>query len=165
MSGGINDILLVTDKMRERNPLYEAHFRLREFANAEGVVMVHPALINGLEALRHELYCAFREEVWIIITDGIRTQDDLERLADKYGWIDEGGVVSRDSKHLTKYGGIAADIKCFKANKGPDGRRERVAQALVGRMARRFFLFVKDDYADGHVHVDCWDREKGGINV
>jgi len=139
------------------------HFRLKEFANQQGLVMVHPRLIECLENLRKRLCDLFREEVWVIVTDGIRTYEDLERLAEFYGWIDEGGTVARDSKHLVSYGGIAADIKCFKAKKNAQGFRERIAQAIVGHEAREVFAYVKADYKDGHVHVDCWDRKKGKV--
>jgi len=145
------------------SPDEPSHFKLREFQNADGLAMVHSRLLDGLEELRGWLCKLFDEEVWVIITDGIRTQSDLERLAAKYGWIDEGGAVARDSKHLTKYGGIAADIKCFKAQPNQNGVRERIAQAIVGHEARKCFAFVKDDYADGHVHVDQWDRKKGRV--
>jgi len=143
--------------------LKNTHFKLKEFANAKGFAMVHPRLLECLEDLRTSLCGLFDEEIWVIITDSIRTQDDLESLATRYGWIDEGGTVARDSKHLTKYGGIAADIKCFKAQKNDQGVRERISQRIVGHEARKYFAYVKDDYADGHVHVDCWDREKGRV--
>ena len=139
------------------------HFRLKGFANGDGLVMVHPRLVECLEQLRARLCDLFREEVWVIITDGIRTKQDNERLAAKLGWTNQGGAVSPDSKHLTKYGGIAADIKCFKAQKNAQGFRERIAQAIVGHQARKIFAYVKDDYGDGHVHVDCWDRKRGRV--
>ena len=157
MDARTNDIVLA---LRDGT---SSHFRLKEFQNADGLVMVHPRLLEGLENLRFALRTLFDEEIWVIITDSTRTQDDLESLATRYGWIDEGGTVARDSKHLTKYGGIAADIKCFKAQKNDQGVRERISQRIVGHEARKYFAYVKDDYADGHVHVDCWDREKGRV--
>lgn len=153
-----NDIVLM---LEDGTP---SHFKLREFANEEGVAIVNPLLLFRLELLRNKLAQIFGEEIWIIITDATRTQRDNERLAEKYGWYDEGGAVARDSKHLTKYGGIAVDIKAFKAQKDKlAGFRGRVSQAMLGRAARDIFPYVKDDYADGHVHVDCWDRSKGEI--
>lgn len=157
MVDGTNDIQLA-----------DTHFKLREFANASGLVMVHPLLLKRLESLRAALNRCFSvipgmgREVQVVITDGIRTQEDLELLADKYGWIDEGGKVARDSKHLTKYGGIAADITASLVLLD-GGRVQRVPQNVVAREARPLFPYVKDDYADGHVHVDCWDRQKGGV--
>jgi hypothetical protein len=89
------------------------------------------------------------EEIWVIVTDGVRTQDNLDRLAARLGWIDEGGAVARDSKHLAKFGGIAVDIVARVASS-----RDRVPQATLGEICRRYFDWVKDDYADGHVHAD-----------
>ena len=140
-----------------------SHFKLREFANAEGVAMVHPRLLSCLEELRGKLCAKYGREVWIIITDATRTRVDNEALGARLGWIDEGGVVSRESKHLTKYGGIAADIKAFFADPDPSGYRFRIPQSVVGEEARWVFAYVKDDYGDGHVHVDCWDRVMGTI--
>lgn len=126
-----------------------AHFRLREFANADGLAMVHPELLLALERVRRELNAMAGETVWVIIKDAVRTQADLERLAVRLGWVDEGGSVSRDSMHLAKYGGIAVDVIAVIANS-----RHRVPQATLGKVCRRHFDFVKDDYADGHVHAD-----------
>ena len=50
-----------------------------------------------------------------------------------------------------------------KAKKAENGYRERISQRIVGHEAREVFAYVKDDYADGHVHVDCWDRKKGKV--
>jgi hypothetical protein len=126
-----------------------AHFRLREFANADGLAMVHPELLIALERVRRDLNAMAGENVWVIVKDGVRTQADLERLAARLGWTDEGGAVSRDSKHLAKYGGIAVDLVAIIAKS-----RHPVPQATVGEVCRRYFDFVKDDYANGHVHAD-----------
>lgn len=126
-----------------------SHFRLKEFENEAGLAMVHSTVVYALERVRRDLCRRFREEVYVIITDGVRTQADLERLAAKYGWIDEGGKVARDSKHLWKYGGIAVDLKAVIASS-----RSRVAQRTLGQICREYFDWVKDDYADGHVHAD-----------
>lgn len=126
-----------------------AHFRLREFANADGLAMVHPELLLALERVRRELNAMAGETVWVIIKDAVRTQADLERLAARLGWLDEGGSVSRDSMHLVQYGGIAVDMIAVIANS-----RHLVPQATLGKVCRRHFDFVKDDYADGHVHAD-----------
>lgn len=126
-----------------------SHFKLREFENAEGIACVHPALLKGLEQTRAQLCRMTGEEVSVIITDGIRTQADLERLGEMYGWTDDGGTVSRTSKHLLEYGGIAADIRARRRASGL-----YVEQALVGNVCREFFDRVIDTYGTGHVHVD-----------
>ena len=131
-----------------------SHFSLHEFENGDGLVMVNSTLLESLERTRAELGRKFREEVCIVITDGIRTQADLERLGEQYGWTDDGGTVSRESKHLTKFGGIACDFRAqFKRT------RYRIDSLLVGNIAREFFDWIKDDYMDGHVHAD--NRIKG----
>jgi hypothetical protein len=131
-----------------------SHFRLYEFENGDGLAMVHASLLESLERVRRDLGAMLNQEVWILVTDAVRTPADLEQLAARLGWADQGGLVSRDSKHLVKYGGIAADIVAVVA-----GTKRRIAQRTLGVVARRHFDFVKDDYADGHVHVD--NREQG----
>ena len=131
-----------------------SHFRLREFKNSGGLAMVHSSTLESLERVRGEL-CAMAEElVWIIVTDAVRTREDLERLAARLGWTDEGGLVSRTSKHLAEYGGIAVDLIAVVAS-----RRVRVPQKTLGAVCRKYFDYVKDDYRDGHVHAD--NRERG----
>lgn len=144
-----NDIRLLTTLDGED----VAHFRLREFANADGLAMIHPELLLALERVRRELNAMAGETVWVIVKDAVRTQADLDRLAARLGWADEGGSVSRDSMHLAKYGGIAVDLIAVIANS-----RHRVPQATLGKVCRRHFDFVKDDYADGHVHADLRGR-------
>ncbi len=126
-----------------------AHFRLREFANAEGLAMVHPEMLLALERVRRDLNAMAGESVWVIIKDAVRTEADLVKLADLLGWADEGGAVSRDSMHLAKYGGIAVDLVAVVA-----ASRHRVPQTTLGDVCRRHFDYVKDDYANGHVHAD-----------
>ncbi len=140
-----NDVRLLCDLDGE--PV--AHFRLREFANADGLAMVHPDLLLALERVRRDLNAMAGETVWVIVTDAVRTQTDLERLAARLGWADGGGAVSRNSMHLAKFGGIAVDIIGVVADS-----RHRVPQSTLGEICRRYFDFVKDDYADGHVHAD-----------
>ena len=144
-----NDVRLVTALDGED----VSHFRLREFENRAGLAMVHPALLESLERVRRDLCQMAGETVWLIITDAVRTEDDLERLAARYGWAGEGGTVARNSKHLAKFGGIAADLVAVNAR-----TRERVPQKMVGAVCRRHFDWVKDDYNDGHVHADTRDR-------
>lgn len=128
------------------------HFRLREFENWEGLAMLSPGVLWALERVREKLRAIYAQTVWVIITDSVRTNADIQRLADRLGWIDEGGTVSRDSKHLAKYGGIAVDIIATIAS-----TRKRVPQALLGKICRAHFDWVKDDYANLHVHADNRD--------
>jgi hypothetical protein len=126
-----------------------SHFRLREFENAAGLAMVHPTLLESLERVRRDLCEMAGETVWILVTSAVRTEEDLHRLAALYGWTDQGGTVSRNSRHLTKFGGIAADIVAVL-----ERNRARVPQKTLGTVCRRYFDWVKDDYNDGHVHAD-----------
>jgi len=125
------------------------HFNLREFENKNGWVMIHKSVIISLEELREELAKIFNEEIEIIITDSTRTQEDLKILAGQLGWTDEGGLVSRNSKHLDCYGGIAVDFYArYKQSK------KRIASSQINLTCKKFFDFVKADYADGHIHAD-----------
>lgn len=126
-----------------------SHFRLCEFENEDGLAMVHRSVLESLERVRRDLCAMCGEEVWVIITDAVRTPADLERLAARLGWTDEGGAVSRRSKHLAEFGGIAVDIVAVVAR-----TRARVPQQTLGEVCRRYFDWVKDDYSDGHVHAD-----------
>jgi hypothetical protein len=143
---GRNDVPLLTllDGARV------SHFRLREFENAQGFAMVHRALLEALERTRRDLGLIAGEEVQLIITGAVRTREDNARLAARLGWADEGGLVSRRSRHLAEYGGIAADLVARVARTG-----ERIPQKTLGHVCRRHFDYVNDTYADGHVHADC----------
>ncbi len=148
-------------RQRNRIPLYTnlggdmvSHFSMHEFENPEGLVMVHPSVLRGLERVRRRLNNSVGEPVALIVTDAVRTQRDLERLAGRFGWTDEGGRVSRDSRHLAKYGGIAVDVVAVRQDGGG-----RVPQHVVGEACRDHFDWVRDDYPDGHVHAD--NREGG----
>ena len=132
-----------------------SHFRLREFQNHDGLAMVHATALESLERVRRDLCAAAGEDVWLIITDAVRTQQELERLAARLGWADQGGAVARDSRHLARHGGIAVDLIAVTA-----GGRRRIAQRELGRVCRRHFDWVKDDYADGHVHADNRERAR-----
>lgn len=142
---GRNDVRLVVELDGED----VSHFRLREFENGHGLAMVHESVVLALERVRQDLCAEAGETVWVLITDGVRTQADLERLAARLGWTDEGGLVSRRSKHLAAFGGIAVDVVAVVAR-----TKARVPQRTLGAVCRRYFDFVKDDYGDGHVHGD-----------
>ena len=134
----------------------QTHFRLCEFENHEGLAMVHRTLLESLERVRRDLTVEAGETVWVILTDSVRTQADLERLAARLGWTDEGGAVSRRSMHLAKFGGIAVDLIAVVAR-----TRKRIPQEKVGEVCRRHFDWVKDNYGDGHVHAD--NRRRAGV--
>ncbi len=142
---GRNDIALLVELDGET----VSNFKLREFENAEGLAMVHSSVLYALEQVRRDLGIVFGETVWIYITNGVRTEADNARLGASLGWSDEGGLVSRNSRHLARYGGIAVDLIAVLAR-----NRTRVPQEVVGKICRRYFDWVKDDYQDGHVHAD-----------
>jgi len=125
------------------------HFNLKEFENENGWVMIHRSVIISLTKIREELGELFGEEVEIVITDSTRTPQQLEHLGEKLGWIDEGGVVARNSKHLERFGGIAVDFYArFKQSK------KRIASSSIEMICKKHFDYVKADYADGHIHAD-----------
>lgn len=126
-----------------------SHFRLCEFENAEGLAMIHASTLTSLELVRRDLAALTGEEVHVVITDGVRTALDNERLAARLGWTDQGGAVSRRSRHLAQFGGIAVDLIARSARD-----KRQIPQSIVGEVCRRHFDWVKDDYRDGHVHAD-----------
>jgi len=126
-----------------------SHFQLSEFANDDGFALVHPDLLTALELLRFALSAHFKRPVAIRITNATRTPSDNHRLARSLGWSDQGGLVSRISRHLTAYGGIAADVIPYFPETS-----EPVPVHVVAAAARNFFDYVQADYPDGHVHLD-----------
>ena len=74
---GRNDVKLTALVDGERL----TNFRLREFENADGLAMVHSTTLESLERVRCELCAMAGEDVWVIITDAVRTQRELNRLA------------------------------------------------------------------------------------
>jgi hypothetical protein len=140
-------------------PLYlrdgrKSNFSLHEFANREGLVCLHWALLEAVQAVRDDLSAECGEEVALVITDGTRTLDDLKRLAAKLGWIKDGGLVAKDSKHLHRHGGIGVDFKALYAS-----NRKRVQLDVVVRVSQKHFDWVKS-YKDGHVHGDLRNKAK-----
>lgn len=131
--------------------LVPSHFKLYEFENADGLAMVDSTVVQSLEMTRIALGKQYECEVQIIVTSGIRTVDDNERLAARLRWVHDGGLVAKDSKHLAKYGGIAVDII---ARFYEDGKWIRVEQLRLASACRDQFSYVKADYKDGHVHAD-----------
>jgi hypothetical protein len=143
-----NEIKLYTPITVDGRTMVTGNFFLSEFEMREGTVMVHPSVLISLEMLRYDLNAEIKRGIKIIITGSTRSEATNNDLGAKYGWIDHGGTVSRVSRHLPKYGGIAVDFYAVYAN------GKRVAQKKVGEIARRHFDYVKDDYSDGHIHGD-----------
>jgi len=156
-----NDIRLWT----EIDGALVSHFRLWEFeSRSTGLVCVDPTLLRSLERLRLNLSQDEHEEVEVIVTCGTRLDSENEALAARLGWTDEGGEVSRNSRHLPRYGGIAADfwarykIRRFRLYEGGHGRLPPIQ---VHNAAKQVFDWTKL-YADGHVHGDNRD---GGLKL
>lgn len=115
------------------------HFNLREFQNALGQVMVDLELVNCLEELRAALGSPS-----IIITSGYRSEADNEALAKRLGWIEDGGLVSKDSQHMR---GKAADIVVYDYN-----LKKYLSPTVVAKQADPLFSYVSA--YEAHVHVD-----------
>jgi len=128
-----------------------SHFELREFEGEDGLVVVDPGLIRSLELTRRNLCEIFERDVEIVIKSGTRSEAENERLAEKLGWVEDGGAVAHDSRHLPRFGGIAVD--CYA--RYPEGsERVVVPQASLESACKLYFVYVKADYPDGHVHAD-----------
>jgi hypothetical protein len=126
-----------------------SHFRLREFQNPLGWVVLHEKVPWGLEMTRCALNVRYPTwRVQLIIKDCTRTRQQNEALARKLGWSDEGGTVSRDSMHLVHNGGIAVDFIAWSRT-----RNIPIPAKEVGDIASLYFDFVKW-YPDHHVHGD-----------
>jgi hypothetical protein len=126
-----------------------SHFKMSEFQNPDGWVMVHPALLRALELTRHALNeISKSKDIRITITDCVRTPQQNYALGRRLGYTDEGGLVSRNSYHLSQYGGIAADFIAWDASLDKE-----LSAAEVLPVAALFFHFSKA-YTDGHIHGD-----------
>ena len=135
------------------------HFRLSEFESPSGAVCIQPSVLVSLELVRHDLCQQCHDEVEIIINSGTRTDEDNERLAEKYGWVDDGGWVSHTSKHLLRNGACAVDIRArLKRRRSfqPDFNRSIPLKDLA-LFARQRFDWVKE-YP---THVHCDNRDGG----
>ena len=143
-----NDFLL---NWEYEGVVLESHFRLREFEDEDGLVVIDPGLVQSLELLRRDLSRFYSKDVQIVITSGTRTEADNEKLAERLGWCENGGQVARDSKHLPKYGGIAVDMY---ARYREGAIWAVVPQTTLGSACLVHFAYVKADYPDGHVHAD-----------
>ena len=118
--------------------------------------MIDSTLLESLEAVRADLCKEYDRDVQLIITSGLRTESENEALAARHGWVDEGGLVARDSMHLEKHGGIAVDIFARLPCSSSYGI---VPQAFLEKICRKHFVYVKADYVDGHVHCDNRGRQ------
>jgi len=127
------------------------HFWLSEFEDDCGWVMIHPSIIDSLETLWSLCAKEIGEDVEVIITGATLTAAAHYALGTRLGWTDGDppGPVSRTSYHREEHGGVAVDF--YVRNKRT---KERLPQRLVGFKAIGCFNFVKDDYADGHIHGD-----------
>ena len=154
-----------------RTPIYVwlndgwvSHFCVEEFTSGSGVVCVNLRVVGALEQLRALLSSDEDEEIQIVVTDGTRTREDNERLAQKYGWQHEGGAVSQNSQHLVEHGCCAADFYAQRKRRkfyGLSGKSRVLPVEQIAHAAWQVFDFVKR-YPDGHVHGD---QRKGGRKV
>lgn len=127
-----------------------SNFQLHEFQNKDGWVIIHPAVIEALEFVRHDLNrTSYLGEVKVTITNTTRTPEQNAALAARLHYTDEGGVVARRSFHLVEFGGIAVDFYAWYARD-----RTRYPAWQVGQVASRYFDYVNSTYADGHIHGD-----------
>lgn len=143
-----------------------SHFRAREFrSKATGLVLIHRILPRGLELVHRDLSILYQEPVEIIITNGGRMPLDIQRLVAAYGWVDEGGRVSRNSTHnILDWPGIASDIYARRAgNKTEEGR------VLLGTLTdicwRHFDVVIgypNSDWTREHAHTD---QRSGGLKL
>ena len=158
MSRLVNRVRLM---LPEGNGWAQTHFGLWEFANPDGLAIVHPTLLLGLERIRAtmnadtDLLTTPNDEIEVIVIDSTRTDKDVRRLVRKYGWTDEGGRVSRNTRHHWEHGGIAADIWARHKWSAVPVPMERLAS-----VSRLWFDYVQV-YTD-HVHVDQRD---GGVKL
>lgn len=132
------------------------HFRLYEFEDRafDHVVVLHRLLLERLELLHCALAEELGHEVAICITRGSVTVCSNNRLGKILGWIGEGGIVSRNSRHLTKFGGIAADFYTIDQETGL-----MVRTGAVAVLARPLFDVVLEHYPT-HIHVDLRESAK-----
>jgi len=132
------------------------HFKLCEFEDqSDGhLVVLHPLTLERLELLHSALSEEIAHEIAIIVTCGTRTPRSNKQLGNRLGWTDDGGLVSRNSRHLPKFGGIAVDLYALDKEV-----RVLVPTDRVAAIAKRFFDVVLDHYPT-HIHVDLRDSAK-----
>lgn len=149
-----NRILLVDPETGKRG-----NFTLAEFQNKNGLVIVQASTLWCLERIHargREVVAPNRFSV--VITDGIRTDEDNAALAAVEGWIGElapngqPGEVSRTSHHLVSQGASGVDFRAF-VREGQT--RQPFPMERLAAFARAVFDYVKV-YAD-HIHGDNRD--------
>jgi hypothetical protein len=150
-----NDVTLMWKDGETWRP---SHFRMREFESDAGFVMVDSTALESLELVRRDLCMEFGVDVQLVITSGLRTEEDNARMAERLGWTEDGGLVARDSRHLPKYAGIAVDLY---ARRLYGNGYKLIPQDVVATACRRHFDYVNDNYSDGHVHADNRDKWEG----
>ena len=145
----LNHIKIYTQITYGGITMLQSNFWLDEFAMAEGTVILHPSIPVSLEMTRYELGIVEGEEVMLILTGSTRSKTTNNELGRRHGWAGFGGTVSKTSFHLVEKGACAQDFYAiYKKSK------KRVPQKTVGKIARKYFDYVKDDYVDGHIHGD-----------
>ncbi len=134
------------------------HFTLCEFDDkANGnLVVLHPLTIERLEKLHLALSESMGRPIAILITCGTRTPRTNNQLAKLLGWTDDGGLVSKTSKHLPRFGGIAADLQVLDIEFG-----QLMPIRTVAQLAASFFDTIIDHYPT-HIHVDLRDSANPG---
>ena len=128
-----------------------SHFSMHEFPVSgapSGHCMVHPTVIDSLEATRYGLELFIGEECAVIVTCCVRTDARNRQLAARLGWISQGGLVSASSRHLPRFGGVAVDVYAKRRHSG-----QRIPLPILEAVAREHFDFVKGGYL-AHVHAD-----------
>lgn len=130
------------------------HFTLEEFAdhNNNGLVVLDSELPMHLELLRWTAQRLLNKRVLVRITSGTRSERSNNKLAKQLGWTDNGGLVSPNSRHLPRFGGIAADLQLSISLQN----HLLPAHELL-TLARPIFPYCKpiDDFS---IHVDLEER-------
>lgn len=134
-----------------------SNFGLQEFTS------MHESVLESLERVRAYHNHSHGGGVWIRITGAALSPVEHEALGDRLGWIDEGGPVSRTSKHRTdtKDADTSDTIGCCAVDfEVLDFEGERLPEDEVAAVNRLYFDYEKHGYADGHHHGD--NRYKTG---
>jgi len=148
-----NRVVLATTLPGEQKP--RTNFTAYEFrSRSTGLVLIHPLVVMCAELVRRDLNEFIRPGIQVIITHGLRMPADEMRLVERYGWLDEGGRVSRNSRHKPENGACAIDFYAWDVVEC-----ERVLQTYVERIAMDWFDWTKT-YNDGTIHGDLRDGGK-----
>jgi hypothetical protein len=137
----------------ERGTTMFSHFTLDEFQNSEGWAMVSRELLQALEAIRQTIWDTLKTEHAIQITRATVTEEENRALAARLGWTDEGGKVARDSHHLAKYGGAAADIVAYNLK-----TKAILPANILAKISSLYVPTVIPYPDDNHVHISVLKR-------